>query len=60
MVVKDDPKRPYKAIAAVVMAEASYLLGQQLWELPLWGMLVLNMVIVGGVTFGLKNPKVES
>lgn len=54
----DDPKRPWKAIGAVVMAEATFLLGQQLLELPVWVILLLNMVVVGGVTFGIRNPKV--
>lgn len=56
--VKDDPKRPYKMIAAVVSAEATFLLGQQLLELPVWVILVLNMILVGGATFGISNPKV--
>lgn len=58
VVVKDDPVRPWKAIAAAVVAEATYLLGQQVWELPIWTMLLLNMILVFGVTYAVANPKV--
>lgn len=57
--VKDDPKRPWKAVAAVVTAEATFLLGQELWELPVWVILLLNMLLVGGATYGIRNPKVS-
>lgn len=57
-VVKDDPKKPWKAVGAVVVAEATYLLGQQVFNLPMWGIIVLNMILVGGVTYGVRNPKV--
>ena len=56
----DDPKRPWKAIGAVITAEATFLLGQQLLELPVWVIIVLNMVLVGGATFGISNPKVTA
>lgn len=55
---EDNPRKPYKAVAAFVVAEATYLVGQQMYEFPLWVMLLLNMVLVGGVTFGIRNPKV--
>lgn len=54
----DNPKKPWKAVGAVVAAEASFLLGQQIMELPSWAVLLLNLILVGAVTFGIRNPKV--
>lgn len=36
-----------KLVLALISAEASYLLGQQVLELPAWGVLLLNLVLVG-------------
>jgi len=56
--LEDDPRRPYKVIAAVVASVAVYLLGQQVMELEPWVIVLLNVILVGLSTFLVRNPKV--
>lgn len=55
--IKDDPQRPYKAYAGVIAAVATYLLTQQVLELPPVAVVVLNIFIVGLSVYTVPNPK---
>ena len=58
METKPNPKRPYKMYAAVVAAVISYMLTQEVLELPSMAVLALNVVSIGIATYFVRNPRV--
>lgn len=57
--MRDDPKRPYKAIVAAIVGGASVITAEYADVVPTW-VVVLSAVVVGaGATYFKKNPKVE-
>jgi len=51
-----DPRRPYKAVAAAVVAALAVLIGQGQDLLPPWVLLVLAAASAGLATFLVPNP----
>lgn len=56
--MKDDPFKPYKAIAASVAATATAVLTTAV-GLPTWAVLTLTVVAAGAGAFAKSNPKVS-
>lgn len=52
-----DPKRPYKAIIAAVIAGAGVAIAQGTDVLPTWALLVLAVIVAGLGTFLVPNPE---
>lgn len=55
--MKDDPYKPFKAVAGVVAAIITYLLTQNLVDFPSWADLLINCAAVGLAVFLIPNPK---
>lgn len=51
-----DPSRPYKAVAAAVVAAVSVLITQGQDVLPAWALLVLAALVAGLLTYVVPNP----
>lgn len=51
-----DPRRPYKAIAAAVIAGAGVAIAQGQDLLPAWALLALAVLVAGLGTFLVPNP----
>lgn len=56
--MKDNPKRPYKAIVAAVVGGAA-VIAEYADVLPTWIVVAAAVVVGGGATYLKKNPKVE-
>lgn len=56
--VKDDPGKPYKAIAAAVVAGVGAAIAGGQDILPAWVMLLLVVLAAGLGTYVVPNPKV--
>lgn len=54
----DDPKKPWKAVVAAVVAAASVLLAEWQDVLPAWLLVVLMALVGGGTTYAVRNPPV--
>lgn len=54
----DNPRKPYKAIIAAVVAGAGVAIAQGQDLLPGWALLGLAVVVGGLGTFLVPNPKV--
>ncbi len=52
---RPDPKRPYKAIAAAVVAGGTALLTYK-DVLPLWVTIVTSVIVAGVLTYQVPNP----
>lgn len=55
--MEDDPKRPWKAIAAAVVAGAGALLTFA-DVLPQWVTIGATVLVAGVLTYSVPNPKV--
>lgn len=53
---KADPRRPYKAIAAGLMAAVAVLVAQGQGILPPWLLLLLAALVAGLGTYVIPNP----
>lgn len=51
-----DPRRPYKAIAAALVAVLTTLLAEGRDIMPPWALLVLAALLAGLVTYVVPNP----
>lgn len=51
-----DPKKPYKAIIAAIVAGASVAIAEGTDILPAWAILVLAVLVGGLSTFLVPNP----
>jgi len=51
-----DPSRPYKALAAAVVAGAGAALANGQDLLPAWAVLALTVLVAGLTTFLVPNP----
>lgn len=54
--VKPDPKRPWKALAAALVAGIAAAMAQGQDVIPAWGMLALAAVGAGLATYLVPNP----
>lgn len=54
--VPADPRRPYKAIVAAVVAGCAVAIAQGQDILPAWALLVLAVLVGGLSTFTVSNP----
>lgn len=57
--MKPNPKRPYKAVAAAIIAGAGVAIAQGADILPAWVILVLAVLIAGLGTFLVPNPPAD-
>jgi len=57
--VKDNPRKPWKAVAGAVVALATYLVTDQALNLPPWLVAVLTLVATYGGVYVKRNPKVR-
>ncbi len=53
----DDPQRPYKAVAAFIVAAGTAALASA-DVMPVWLVIVLGALVAGVATFATPNPKV--
>lgn len=56
VIVEDDPRYPFKAIAAAIMAGGASLLTYA-DDLPKWVVIAVAVVLAGLATFVVPNPK---
>lgn len=59
MTGRPDPKRPWKALAAAIVAGIGVALGQGQDILPAWVMLLLAIIGAGLATYLVPNPEAE-
>lgn len=53
---KADPRRPYKAVAAAVVAALAVIVTQGQDLIPAWVLLLAAAVLAGLATFTIPNP----
>lgn len=54
----DDPKKPYKAYVAAIVAAIGALVAQGADKLPWWVILILVSLLAGLTTFLTPNPRI--
>lgn len=57
--IKDNPKKPYKAIVGAVVAGAAVLATEFRDVVPLWIVIVASVVVAGGGVYIKSNPKLK-
>lgn len=55
---EDNPSRPYKAYAALLVAFLTSYLSQTETGLAPWAIAILTAVLAAAVVFTIRNPKV--
>jgi hypothetical protein len=59
-VVKDDPAKPWKTIAAIVSAFLTSFVATNATDLPAWGVGLVTAVIAAIAVYLTPNPKVAA